>query len=119
MKTISILYRCLIAIFLWFLNLSQWFHQVIIQFISRHRYTITVKIDFSRNDPWNINNNYINKIKFNKPTEVMAIIINEQISDNNLCKFIVNSILFFRILNIRHLILYDYQGNNTKKMFYY
>jgi len=117
MKTISILYRCLIAIFLWLLNLSQWFHQIIIQFISRHCYTITVNIDVIRKDPWNINNNHINKIKFNKPTEVIAIIVNEQISDNDLCKFIVNSILFFRNLNIQHLIIYDYQGNNMNKYF--
>ncbi|CAF3976900.1 unnamed protein product, partial [Rotaria sp. Silwood2] len=77
MKTISILYRFIIAIFLWFLNITQWFHRIVIQFISRNRYTITVNIDVSRNDPWNINNDQMNKIKFNKPTEVLALIINE------------------------------------------
>jgi len=114
MKTISILYRCLITIFLCFLNLTQWLHRKSIQFISRHRYTITVNIDVTRNDPWNINNNYLDKIQFNKPTEVLAIIINEHISDNDLCKFIVNTILFFRKLNIQHLIIYDYKGKNMR-----
>lgn len=116
MKTISILYRCLIAILLCFLNLTQWFHRFITQFISRHRYTITVNIDVTRNDLWNINNNnQVDKIQFNKTTDVLAIIINEHISDNDLCKFIVNAILFFRKLNIQHLIIYDYEGMNEYK----
>jgi hypothetical protein len=110
MITNSILYRCLIAILLCLLNLTQWLHQLIVQFISRHRYTITVNIDVSRNDPRSINKNQIDKIQFNKPTDVLAIIINEHISDNHLCKFIVNAILFFRTLNIQHLVIYDYQG---------
>jgi hypothetical protein len=115
MITISILYRCLIAIFLCFLNLTQWFHRVIVQFISRNRYTITVNIDVTRNDPWNINNEQIAKIEFNKPTDVVAIIINEQISDNELYKLIINAILFFRKLNIQHLIIYDYEGEKLSR----
>jgi hypothetical protein len=71
-----------------------------------------VNIDVSRNDPWNINKNQFNQIQFNKSTEVLAMIINENIPDHDLCKFIVNAILFFRQLNIQHLIIYDYQGNN-------
>jgi hypothetical protein len=118
MKTVSILYRCLIAIFLCFLNLTQWFHRLIIQFISRNRYTITVNIDVTRNDPWNINNNHVDKIQFNKPTEVLAIIINERIPDIDLWKFIVNAILFFRKLNIQHLIIYDYEGNDHRRFYW-
>ncbi len=111
MKTISILYRCLIAILLCCLNLTQWFQRRISQFISQHRYTITVNIDVSRNDPWNSDQQPKEKIQFNKPTEVLAIVVNEHIPDRDLCKFIVNSILFFRKLNIQHLIIYDYEGN--------
>jgi hypothetical protein len=96
------------------MNLTQWFHQFILQFISRHRYTITVNIDVSRNDPRSLNRNQIDRIQFNKPTDVLAIIINEHIPDNDLCKFIVNAILFFRTLNIQHLIIYDYQGNDIR-----
>ncbi|CAF3899590.1 unnamed protein product [Rotaria sp. Silwood1] len=110
MKTILILYRFIIAIFLWLLNITQWFHRCIIQFISRNRYTITVNIDVSRNDSWNINNDQFDKIQFNKSTDVLALIINERIPDIDLWKFIVNSIVFFRKLNIQHLIIYDYEG---------
>ncbi|CAF1230458.1 unnamed protein product [Rotaria sordida] len=110
MKTISILYRFIIALVLWFLNITQWFHRSIIQFISRNRYTITVNIDVSRNDLWNINNDQMSKIQFNKPTEVLALIINERIPDTDLWKFFINSIVFFRKLNIQHLIIYDYEG---------
>ena len=69
---------------------------MIVQFINRHHYIITVNIDVSRNDPLNLNKNQIDKIQFNKPTEVLAIIINEHIPDNDLCKFIVNSIFVFK-----------------------
>ena len=115
MKTISILYRCLITIFLCFLNLIQWFHQGIVQFISRNRYTITVNIGVTRNGSWNINNVQMDKIQFNKPTDVLAIIVNERIPDIDLWKFMVNSIVFFRRLNIQHLIIYDYEGNNERR----
>lgn len=111
MLSVSILYRCLIAIFVWFLYLTQWINRCIVQFISRNRYTITVNIDVSRNDPWNINNNSTDKIQFNKPTDVLAIIINERIPEIDLWKFVANSILFFQKLNIKHLVIYDYEGN--------
>lgn len=117
MITISVLYRCIIAIFLCLLNLTLWLRQIISQFISRHRYTITVNIDVTRNDFWNVNNQQIDKIQFNKTADVLAIIINEHIPDNDLCKFIVNAILFFRQLNIQHLIIYDYEGNHRKIYF--
>ena len=116
MKTISILYRCLITIFLFIFNFSQWLHQGILQFISRNRYTVTVNIDVIRNDLWNVNYNEIDKIQFSKPTEVLALIINERIPDINLYQFIINIILFFRKLNIRHLIIYDYEGKNERKI---
>ncbi len=115
MKTISILYRCIIAIVLCFLNLIQWFHQCIVQFISRNRYTITVNIGVTRNGPWNINNIQMDKIQFNKPTEVLAIIVNERIPDIDLWEVIVSSIVFFRKLNIQHLIIYDYEGNDKRR----
>ncbi|UJR32039.1 hypothetical protein I4U23_019507 [Adineta vaga] len=110
MITISILYRCLLAILLCFLNFTQWFHRSIIQFISRNHYIIKVNIDVTRNDPSNINNSQMESIQFNKPTEVLAIIVNERIPDIDLWKFIVNSIVFFQKLNIQHLIIYDYEG---------
>ncbi|CAM2706364.1 unnamed protein product, partial [Rotaria socialis] len=110
MITISILYRFLIAIFLCFLNVTQWLHRIIIHFISRNPYTITVNIDVSRNDPLNITNGPVDKIQFNKPTQVLAMIINERIPDSDLWKFISNSIVFFQKLNIEHLIIYDYEG---------
>ena len=50
------------------------------------------------------------KIQFNKPTQVVALIVNERIPDVDLCQVIVDSIVFFRQLNIEHLIIYDYQG---------
>ena len=111
MQTISFLYRWVIEIFFCIFNITQWFHRIIRQFLSRHQYTITVNIDVIRNDPRNgIASSSSEKIQFNKPTDVLAIIINEHIPDNDLCKFLVNAILFFRRLNIQHLIIYDYQG---------
>lgn len=118
MRTISFLYRCMIEIFFCLVNLTQWTHGMIRQFLSRHRYTITVNIGVSRNDPRNegispsssSSSSSNERIQFNKPTDVLAIIINEQIPDDDLCKFIVNAILFFRTLNLQHLIIYDYQG---------
>ncbi|CAF3549702.1 unnamed protein product [Adineta steineri] len=97
-------------IILFFLNLTQWFHRGIVRFISRSRYTITINIDVIRNDSWNINTSQVDKIQFNKPTKVLAIIVNEHIPDSDLWKFIVNSIIFFQNLNIQHLIIYDYEG---------
>ncbi|CAF4684037.1 unnamed protein product [Rotaria socialis] len=84
--------------------------KIIIHFISRNPYTITVNIDVSRNDPLNITNGPVDKIQFNKPTQVLAMIINERIPDSDLWKFISNSIVFFQKLNIEHLIIYDYEG---------
>ncbi|CAF1398688.1 unnamed protein product [Adineta ricciae] len=104
------LYRCLIAIILCFLNFTQWFHRYIVQNISRNCYIVKVKIDVIRNDPSNTNVSQMEKIQFNKPTDVLALIINERIPDVDLWKFIVNSIVFFRRLNIQHLIIYDYEG---------
>ena len=123
MRTISFLYRFIIEVVFCLVNLSQWVHRMIRQFISRHRYTITVNIDVSRNDPRNermVSSSSTaaasnEKIQFNKPTEVVAIIINEQIADDDLCKFLVNAILFFRTLNIQHLIIYDYQGERQRE----
>jgi hypothetical protein len=85
-----------------------------VEFISRNRYTTNVNINITPNDSSNINNNQLDKIQFNKPTEVLAIIINDHIPDTILRKFIVDSILFFRKLNIQHLIIYDYEGNNER-----
>ncbi|CAF5152838.1 unnamed protein product, partial [Rotaria magnacalcarata] len=110
MIIIPILYRFLLAIFLCFLNVIQWIHRIIIHLISRSCYTITVNIDVSRNDPLNITNDPMDKIQFNKPTQALAMIINERIPDIDLWKFISNSIFFFRKLNIEHLIIYDYEG---------
>ncbi|CAF2119547.1 unnamed protein product [Rotaria magnacalcarata] len=84
--------------------------KIIIHLISRSCYTITVNIDVSRNDPLNITNDPMDKIQFNKPTQALAMIINERIPDIDLWKFISNSIFFFRKLNIEHLIIYDYEG---------
>ena len=112
MIAISIVYRCLIAIILCFINFTQWFHRSIVQFISRNCYIVKVKIDVIRNDPSNTNVSQMEKIQFNKPTDVLALIINERIPDVDLWKFIVNSVVFFRRLNIQHLIIYDYEGNS-------
>jgi hypothetical protein len=58
----------------------------------------------------------LDKIQFNKSTEVLAIIINERIPEIDLWKFIINAILFFRKLNIQHLIIYDYEGNDDSRI---
>ena len=113
MQTVSILYRCLIAILLCFLNLTQWSHRLVTGWIRRHRYTITVNIGVTRqHNLWTVKNPDIDNLKLNKPTDVVALIVNEQIPDVDLCQIIANAILFFRRLNIQHLIIYDYQGED-------
>ena len=117
MQTVSILYRCLIAILLCFLNLTQWSHRLITQWIYRHRYTITVNIGVTRHPSlWTVKNPAIDKLQLNKPTDVVALIVNEQIPEIDLCPMIANSILFFRRLNIQHLIIYDYQGEHDTEL---
>ena len=105
-------YRCLIAIVLCCLHCTQWLHRCCVQFVSRHRYTITVNIGFTRHNDLRTRaaDDRTEKIQFNKPTQVVALIVNERIPDVDLCQVIVNSIVFFRRLNIEHLIIYDYQG---------
>lgn len=110
MMTVSTLYRFLIAIFLCFLNFTQWLHRIIIELISRNRYTITVNIGVSRTDQWTISDDQLNNIKFNKSTDVIAVIINERIPDVDLWRFVSNLIRFFRTLNVQHLVIYDYEG---------
>jgi len=108
MITVSIVYRCLFTIVLCLLNLAQWVQRTLVNIISRRRYIIRVNIDVTRNDF--DENLSTDKLQFNKSTNVVAIIINETIPDEDLYKFIGNTIRFFRRFQVQHLIIYDYQG---------
>lgn len=111
MITVSVVYRCLAAIILSCFYLTQWLHRLLMQLIYRHRYTIHVNINLKRHQGLiSIENSSAEKLKFNKPTDAVALIINERIPESDLCQLIINSILFFRQFYIKHLIIYDYQG---------
>lgn len=111
MMTISFLCRCLIGFILNCVYVSQWLHRFIVQLIYGKRYTIRVNIDFMwQENFWSKKNLIAEKIQFNKPTETVALIINERIPDVDLLQFIANAIIFFQQLKIQHLVIYDYQG---------
>ena len=111
MMTISIIYRCVIALVLYCLNLSQWFHRWTMNLIHRHRYTIRVNIDVTRHqDFWSQQSKTFEQIQFNKPTQVVALIFNETIPDSELSPLIINAIIFFQKMRVQQLIIYDYQG---------
>lgn len=83
------------------------------EWIRRHRYTIRVNIDVIRHAHLTMNNESF-RMEFNKPTKVVAMVFNEPIPERDISPLIVNSILFFRNLNVQHVIFYDYRGDMKK-----